>query len=107
MTASFVRSLCGYRLDRDGLLTGYPNTSDAGDSHSVELGRELFGVLGVGEGTPAPQGEIDEVMCRALIGDLQESIDDQPLVIERDRPLYAFEQYGHLEAIAQLLAHSP
>lgn len=93
MPAPFAAQLCGFRLTKQGELTKYPNTSDAGDSGSVELGTALLEELGVPEDRPG----VDDPGAR-----LEEAIQDhlQPqrpdLVIRRSRSALEFEQYAHL-----------
>lgn len=91
--APFTTELCGYRL-KNGKLTANPNTSDAHDSLSVELGGALFEHLGVALDKVAPEGSGSDmefwiVKClRALRPDLR---------IERSRAAREFSQYSHLD----------
>ncbi|WP_431235123.1 NgoMIV family type II restriction endonuclease [Mycolicibacterium psychrotolerans] len=95
MPAPFIRDLCGYRVDqRIGIITDKPNTSDAGDTLSVELGTALFDKLGIPKDKAAPIGpgadmEIRVVeFLKALRPDLQ---------IETSRSAKEFLQYAHLD----------
>lgn len=92
MPAPFAAQLCGYRV-KDDKLTTNPNTSDAGDPGSLELGRALFEELGVPtdkEGGNDPGARLEE----AIQADLQPMRPD--LVIQRSRSALEFEQYAHL-----------
>lgn len=93
MPAPFAAQLCGFRLNKQGELTKYPNTSDAGDKGSVELGAALLEELGVPEDRPGvddPGAKLEE----AIQGHLQPQRPD--LVIRRSRSALEFEQYAHL-----------
>lgn len=97
MPAPFAAQLCGFRV-KDGKLTPYPNTSDRGDSHSVELGRALFEELGVPDDKPGvndPGPRLEE----AVQGHLQPMRPD--LVIRLGRSALEFEQYAHLRVFPE------
>lgn len=94
MPAVFAKQLCGYR-------NGKPNTSDASQDQSVELGNRLFQHMGVPAGTPAPAGKVDKLMTRLLIADLTDRIGDDFTVVENGH-LSRFEQYRHLAAARSL-----
>ena len=98
MPAPFAAQLCGFRLDKQEKITRFPNTSDAGDSGSVELGRALFEELGVPEDRPGvndPGARLEE----AIQGHLQPMRSD--LVIRRSRSALVFEQYAHLRVFPE------
>ncbi|WP_156425600.1 MULTISPECIES: NgoMIV family type II restriction endonuclease [unclassified Mycobacterium] len=94
MPASFAADLCGYRLDRSGNLTANPNTSDAHDTQSVELGRALFAQLGVASDSVAPTdpGTLLEVQLVNFLRDLRPD-----LHIDKSRAAKGFSQYAHLD----------
>ncbi|MBN3512861.1 type II site-specific deoxyribonuclease [Mycolicibacterium septicum] len=96
--ASFTREVCGYRIDRDGNITDKPNTSDAGDDLSIELGTALFDKLGISKDKAAQplsgdtlEAKIVEAL-RVLRPDLR---------IERSRAASEFHQYAHLGVFPQ------
>lgn len=92
--APFAADLCGYRLDRNGNLTKYPNTSDAHDAQSVELGRALFDQLEVASDTIAPVDPGTELEIQ-LVKFLRELRPD--LRIDKSRAAKSFSQYAHLD----------
>jgi hypothetical protein len=92
MTAPFVRTLCGFRHGR-------PNTSDANDPLSVELGNELFARLGVAPEATAPAG-VGNALTAAVEQDLKSRRSD--LYVAHDVAAHAFGQYRHLGALQAL-----
>nr|WP_198526269.1 NgoMIV family type II restriction endonuclease [Cellulosimicrobium sp. MM] len=98
MPAPFAKDLCKYRKKN-----GKPNTSDASDELSVEVGEALFDVLGVSRLPTA--GENDEptgrVLADAVSADLSQRfpIDDGGIEVRPERKLFDFEQYRHVGAI--------
>lgn len=94
MPAPFTTDLCGYRVDRNGNLTAFPNTSDAHDGLSVELGGALFEQLGISPDKPAPTGSGSDMEVR-LVNHLRDLRPD--LHIERSRAAREFSQYAHLD----------
>lgn len=98
MPAPFVRDLCRYREN------GKPNTSDASNALSVEIGEALFAILGVERTTePVEDEPTGGVFARRVVEDLIEQvghIDD--LAVVPERRLYAFEQYRHVGALQEL-----
>lgn len=97
MPAAFARDLCGYRAH------GKPNTSDASDQFSVDLGQALFEALGVQAdaegveptGAPFSQRVANDLQIRARAA-------ESPLVVLPEQPLNAFEQYTHVTALRQV-----
>jgi hypothetical protein len=87
MTAPFVASLCGFRLN------GNPNTSDNNDPQSIELGRELFNMLGVRHDAEDVRnvGAVMEASAVSHIGSLRPD-----LVTGSSRRALEFDQYQHL-----------
>ncbi|UYB36789.1 hypothetical protein N9A08_03695 [Arthrobacter koreensis] len=102
MSAPFASLLCGYRTSPNGVLTTKPNTSDANDSGSVELGHALFEELGV----PADQASVADPGA-----ELEKQIEShlQPLradlVIQRSRSVLEFQQYAHLRVFPEFKKH--
>ena len=97
MPAPFAAQLCGYRLNKDE-LTDKPNTSDAGDSQSLQLGRALLEELGVPRdkvGVADPGARLEE----AIQEHLRPMRPD--LVIQRSRSALEFQQYAHLRVFPE------
>lgn len=98
MPAPFAKDLCKYRTKN-----GKPNTSDAGDALSVEIGEALFDVLGVSRVTAGT--EKDEptggVLAAAVTADLGRRfpITVGGIQVLPERKLFEFEQYRHVGAI--------
>ncbi|MHA7209665.1 NgoMIV family type II restriction endonuclease [Arthrobacter sp. MDT1-65] len=100
MPAPFTADLCGYRRKNEKLTTN-PNTSDANDPGSVELGRALFNELGV----PHDQVVGDDPGARmeeAIQQHLQQLRPD--LVIRRSRSALEFQQYAHLRVFPEFVS---
>lgn len=96
MPAPFAAELCGYRR-KEGKLTT-PNTSDAGDRGSVELGRALFDELGVPadkEGVNDPGSRLEEEI-QAHLKPMRPD-----LLILRSRSALEFQQYAHLRVFPE------
>lgn len=91
MPAPFALDLCGNRTN------GKPNTSDASDAFSVELGQVMFEAMGVSPDAVAPES-IDKPMSTAMAADLQARLTaaGRDLVVKPERPLNAFAQYRHV-----------
>ncbi|MGV0747556.1 NgoMIV family type II restriction endonuclease [Mycolicibacter minnesotensis] len=94
MPAPFTTDLCGYRVDQEGNVTANPNTSDAGDALSIELGGALFEQLGIAPDKPAPLGPGPDMEVQ-LVNHLRNLRPD--LNIERSRAAREFSQYAHLD----------
>lgn len=94
MPAPFTVALCGYR-------EGRPNTSDAGDKGSIELGHLLFERLAVPPGCPPPDQKVDAVMTTQMLADLRRHV-RSPVQIDGNRHLADFEQFDHLSALKSL-----
>lgn len=98
MPASFAKDLCVFRSSN-----GKPNTSDASETFSVELGEALFRALGVepgargGEPTGAP---FSREVAAALKSELQAR--GSELIVEPERALNAFEQFRHVGALRDM-----
>jgi len=93
--APFAKDLCRYRTN------GKPNTSDASDDLSVEIGEALFDVLGVSR---VRTGEKDEPtgsqLAKTVTSDLLERFAPAGTTeISAERKLFEFEQYRHLGVI--------
>ncbi|MEU1779726.1 NgoMIV family type II restriction endonuclease [Streptomyces abikoensis] len=97
MPAPFVASLCGYR-------NGKPNTSDANDKQSIDLGDVFFSVLGIPTGTGEPSTPIGQLMADEVTADLQKylKVEAPHLSVIPEKPFTGFEQYGHLTAVRAL-----
>ncbi|QLL10044.1 type II site-specific deoxyribonuclease [Mycobacterium vicinigordonae] len=96
--APFTLDVCGYRIDRDGNITDKPNTSDAGDDLSIELGTAFFQELGVPKGKAA-QPLSGDTLEEKIVDALRELRPD--LRIERSRAASEFRQYAHLDVFPQ------
>lgn len=99
MPAPFAPQLCGFRVaDVHGRLTSNPNTSDANDRGSVELGRALFEELGVPADQPgvADPGAQLEKQIQAHLQPMRPD-----LVIQRSRSVLEFQQYAHLRVFPE------
>lgn len=94
MPAQFARELCGYRAH------GKPNTSDASDQFSVDLGRALFEAMGVDPGTVRVEPTGTPLSAR-VAADLQAEVRrvGSSLQVTPEQPLNAFEQYRHVDAL--------
>ena len=98
MPATFANDLCVFRSSN-----GKPNTSDASEAFSVELGEALFGALGVepdargGEPTGDP---FSREVAAALKSELQTR--GSGLTVEPERALNAFEQFRHVGALRDM-----
>lgn len=100
MPAPFAVDLCGYRAG-----TGKPNTSDASDAFSVELGRALFEAMGV---SPAAQAQhaTGTALSRAVADDLARRLSEagSDLNVLPEQALSAFEQFRHVALLASVSA---
>ncbi|MEX5301921.1 NgoMIV family type II restriction endonuclease [Kocuria sabuli] len=100
MPAPFAASLCGFR-SKNGQVTANPNTSDANDPGSVELGQALFSELGVpsekmvGKDAGARMEEAIQQHLQPLRPDL---------AICRSRSALEFEQYAHLRVFPEYVS---
>lgn len=95
--ASFAKDLCGYRK------TGKPNTSDATEDLSVDLGNALFQALGVKPGTKGevPTGKpFSERVAKDLKARLAKH--DSGLEVAPERHPRLFEQYRHVGALRSI-----
>lgn len=97
MPAPFALALCGYRPN------GKPNTSDASDAFSVELGEALFDAMGVPTGTSAPSG-VDKKMSQLLAADLGSRVSGTGLEVLPERPLESFAQFRHIGVLRNFQA---
>lgn len=93
--APFAKDLCKYREN------GKPNTSDASEKLSVEIGEALFDVLGVSH---VRTGEKDEPtgsqLAKAVTADLLHRFAPaRAAEISSERKLFEFEQYRHVGVI--------
>ncbi|MEJ1180987.1 MULTISPECIES: NgoMIV family type II restriction endonuclease [unclassified Pseudarthrobacter] len=98
MPAPFAAQLCGYRLDKQQNLTDRPNTSDASEEGSKELGRALFEELGVPTdrvGPKDPGARMEEAIQEHLkkIG--------SDVSIHRSKSALDFQQYAHLRVFPE------
>lgn len=96
MPAPFTASLCGYRNQR-------PNTSDASDNGSVELGTLFFDAMGVPRDAPPPE-TVGNLLVSELAVDLQQKVSCTAphLEVRPELPLTQFEQYAHLSSSRDL-----
>ena len=88
--ALFARDLCGYRS-----TNGKPNTSDANDPLSIQLGLALFRNLQVEQGQ-AVIPDSGDALESAIAEHLRSLRPD--LTVARSRPAASFAQYSHLDA---------
>ncbi|MER5732330.1 NgoMIV family type II restriction endonuclease [Streptomyces sp. NPDC002138] len=97
MPASFVASLCGYR-------NGRPNTSDASDKQSVDLGTVFFEAMGITPDKLAPSDAVGNLMASTMAMDLTQyfQIESPHLMVQPERSIASFEQFSHLNATATL-----
>lgn len=97
MPAPFAVALCGYR-------DGRPNTSDAGDKGSVDLGRVFFDAMGVTADASPPAAAVGNLMAAKLSEDLQQHLASRAdhLAVVPEQSLVRFEQYSHLSAAREL-----
>lgn len=96
MPAPFAAQLCGYR-------DGKPNTSDASQRFSVDLGTAFFDVMGVPRTAQATKS-VGDAMRDAMVEDLRVRLSDQAdhLRVWPEKKLAEFEQYAHLGAVQEL-----
>lgn len=101
MPAPFAADLCGYR-------GGKPNTSDASEAFSVELGTAMFDAMGVDRATAAPK-DIAKKMSRSLADDLQARLTaaGRDLEVLPEQRLLKFDQFRHLGALGELTRDTP
>jgi len=94
MPATFAKDLCGYRAH------GKPNTSDASEAFSVELGQALFEVLGVDPGAHGDEPTGGPFADR-VAADLRSRAEDagSSTVVTPEMSLNMFEQYKHVGAL--------
>lgn len=98
MPAPFVRDLCRYRKN------GKPNTSDASNALSVEIGEALFAILGVERTTePVDDEPTGGVFARRVVDDLIQQVGHiGDLEVVPERRLNGFEQYRHVGVLQEL-----
>ena len=98
MPATFAQDLCVYRTKN-----GKPNTSDASDDFSVELGEALFSALGV---SPDARGSepTGDPFSKTVAGGLRAQLEnrDCSLVVEPEHPLNHFEQFRLVGALRDM-----
>lgn len=98
MPAIFAKDLCVFRT-----TNGKPNTSDASEAFSVELGGALFRALGV---DPSARGAepTGDPFSRAVAGALAAELGTRGsgLDIQPERALNAFEQFRHVGALRDM-----
>lgn len=98
MPATFAKDLCVYRA-----TNGKPNTSDASDGFSVELGEAMFAALGVnrdargGEPTGTPFSEQVATQVRAHL-----LARGSTVIVEAERAPRVFEQFRHVGALLEM-----
>lgn len=93
--APFAKDLCKYREN------GKPNTSDASEKLSVEIGEALFDVLGVSHVRTNDKDEpTGSQLAKAVTADLlRRFAPGGSTEVGAERKLYEFEQYRHVGAI--------
>jgi hypothetical protein len=96
MPASFGPSLCGYR-------DGKPNTSDASQAMSVELGQLMFDRMGIDRHKVA-DAHVDGLMTSLMIDDLRNATRAarQGTSVDANGRLSGFEQFAHLAVLPEL-----
>jgi hypothetical protein len=96
--APFAKDLCKYRKKN-----GKPNTSDAHDALSVEVGEVLFDILGVSRvrDTDDEDEPTGGVLAAAVTGDLGKRfpLDSGGVAVRPEQKLYNFDQYRHVGAV--------
>ncbi|WP_457029153.1 NgoMIV family type II restriction endonuclease [Kitasatospora sp. P5_F3] len=95
MPAPFAVDLCGYR-------NGLPNTSDASQRLSVEIGRAFFEHIGVA--VDQEVGKVDKIWSRSMVADLSARLAGPApqLTVDEECWPHRFEQYAHLRALQEL-----
>ncbi|MGM7420848.1 hypothetical protein [Cellulosimicrobium sp. CpK407] len=95
MPAPFAKDLCKYRVN------GKPNTSDASEKLSVEIGEALFDVLGVSHRRSDEKDEpTGGQLAKAVRADLLEMFAlAGSTEISAERKLFEFAQYRHVGVI--------
>ncbi len=91
MPAAFAKDLCRYRAD------GKPNTCDATEKLSVDLGHALFAALGVGKTDTGdePTGRpFSERVAKELAASLAQA--GSTIGVKPEQRLNEFEQYRHV-----------
>lgn len=98
MPAPFAAQLCGYRLDKQQNLTDRPNTSDASEEGSKELGRALFEELGVPTDRVGPKdpGARMEEAIQEHLKQMSSNVS-----IHRSKSALDFQQYAHLRVFPE------
>lgn len=98
MPAPFAKDLCVYRAKN-----GKPNTSDANDNFSVELGEALFDALGVSKRARGSEPTGDP-FSKKVAGELTSELEalGSTLAIEPERALNEFEQFRHVGALRDM-----
>ncbi|MGH1564729.1 NgoMIV family type II restriction endonuclease [Mumia sp. DW29H23] len=98
--ATFAKDLCVYRATNNK-----PNTSDASERFSVELGEALFDALHV---SPDARGSepTGDPFSKKVAAALSAQLGDRgcSLVIEPERALNQFEQFRHVGALRDMKA---
>lgn len=91
MPAPFVRDLCVYRSD------GRPNTCDASDGLSVEVGRALFDVIGIAA-TSVGDEPTGAQLSKKVASDLQSRVaaTESSATVLPEQRLNVFDQYLHV-----------
>ncbi|MCU0114878.1 NgoMIV family type II restriction endonuclease [Curtobacterium poinsettiae] len=92
MPAPFVKALCSYRASN-----GKPNTSDAHDNLSVELGSALFDEIGVDRAARSSD-LTGKIFADHVVLDLKDRARRHAggIKVVPERPLNAFDQYRHI-----------
>lgn len=96
MPAPFAADLCGYRS-----TNRHPNTSDANDPLSIELGNALFAALRVDSEQRPPGSEIGDALEQAVVEYLHPLRPD--LTVVRSTRAAEYDQYDHLNVFPQFL----
>lgn len=96
MPAPFAASLCKYRAK-----TSKPNTSDASDKLSVEIGEALFEILGVSKEAKGDE-PTGGVMAKEVVADLKRRVGviDTDIDVVPERKLNQFEQFAHVGVLS-------
>lgn len=98
MPATFAKDLCVFRSSN-----GKPNTSDASEAFSVELGEALFRALGVepaARGGEPTGGPFSRGVAAALKSELRKRASG--LTVEPERALNVFDQFRHVGALRDM-----
>lgn len=107
-TPSFVKPLLGYRLDRGGNPTEFPNISDASSTGSVAMSRHAYDALGIPRDrcvleTDDESGAALEETLRGWLGHRLPELETGRDWLVDCKSISAFAQYEHLDRLRRLV----